>query len=188
MSDSGSFPLRGERKIEEIGRNRAFPPGLKGGVGAVSISSPADLCGATYTRRPSRRQSTRTLCFLCAKDTEAGRAPPVSSRRGKIAHALASTSHSAHRELDSQVSDLRNHCRFESCSLPRGIPKSAISGRHLRRSVGAPERPRLSQAPSDRRELLASHAPGCERVDCGTRSPSLQGEILIVLGMRAPPF
>ncbi len=41
------------------------------------------------------------------------------------------------------------------------------------------ERRRLSEARRDRRDLLASRAPGSERVDDGTRSPPLQGKFLI---------
>jgi hypothetical protein len=49
----------------------------------------------------------------------------------------------------------------------------------------ASARRRLSQARRDRRDLLASRAPGSERVDYGTRSPSVQGEILIALEISA---
>src|ERR1700730_17336495 len=40
-------------------------------------------------------------------------------------------------------------------------------------------RRRLSQARRNRRDLLASRAPGSERMDDGTRSPPVQGKILI---------
>ena len=64
---------------------------------------------------------------------------------------------------------------------PRGVDQRRRQYRHpgSARAEAQPERRRLSQARGDRRDLLASRASGSERMDDGTRSPSLQGEILI---------
>ena len=68
---------------------------------------------------------------------------------------------------------------------PRGIHVAWIN---VDGSIDIPEarglkprsaRRRLSQARGDRRDLLASRAPGSERLDDGTRSPPVQGKILI---------
>ena len=64
---------------------------------------------------------------------------------------------------------------------PRGVDQRNWQYRHPWSAwiEAKSARRRLSQARRNRRDLLASRAPRSECVDDGTRSPSVQGEILI---------
>ena len=122
-------------------------------------------------RKSGRHDCARSSTMLFTGATAGIKAGAKSVSFGPAKFAMRGLAQSLARDLGPKA--------FTS----RGSTSMAASTSRRARTQAQPEGRRLSQARRDRRNLLASRASGSERMDDGTRSPSLQGKILTTFGM-----